>query len=135
MTSPHRLLIALLLSAGPVSLFAGEFMQIKEEIGAARRELVVMVLHRDKRDAEQQKRVKTSAEAVSAHLARMKAPAGKESEFKSLKETWEAFRKTREKELVPAILVNDKEKYERIGAGIQKERLDRMYALIEAIER
>jgi hypothetical protein len=45
------------------------------------------------------------------------------------------FKLTREKELVPAILANEREKYEKIGAGIQKERLDRMYVLIAAIEK
>ena len=36
-----------------------------------------MALYRDKRSPEQQKLVKDTADRVSAHLARMKAPAGK----------------------------------------------------------
>ncbi|MCE1204041.1 MAG: hypothetical protein LWW79_05475 [Holophagaceae bacterium] len=134
MKRPLAFLIPLLLAAG-TALQAGPFAQLKEEIATARKELVTMVLHRDQRGPEQQKKVKETAEAVSAHLAKLKAPAGKEAEFKELGATWNAFRTTREKELVPAILANQKDRYERIGAGIQKERLDRMYALIDAIEK
>lgn len=109
---------------------AGEFATLKEEIASARKELVTMALNRDKHGPDQQKKVQDTANAVSAHLAKMKAPAGKAAEFKSLKETWEAFKKTREEELVPAILAGEREKVDRIGARIQKERLDKMYTLI-----
>jgi hypothetical protein len=36
--------------------------------------------------------------------------------------------------LVPAIIANERATYEKVGAGIQKERLDRMYALIALLE-
>jgi hypothetical protein len=134
MKMTRLLIVPALIAAAALPARAGEFATLKEEIVAARKSLVEMVLHRDKRGAEQQKAVKDTADTVSAHLARLKAPAGKAAEFKELKETWAAFKDTREKVLVPAILVNDKPKYERIGAGIQKERLDRMYALIAQIE-
>jgi hypothetical protein len=52
-----------------------------------------------------------------------------------LKSAWEALKATREKELVPVILVNGKVVYEEIGAGIQKERLDRMHALLDILEK
>lgn len=134
MKHPLASLLPFLLAAG-TTLQAGPFAQLKEEIATARKELVTMVLHRDQRGPEQQKKVKETAEAVSVRLARLKAPAGKEAEFKELGATWVAFRTTREKELVPAILANQKERYEKIGAGIQKERLDRMYALIDTLEK
>lgn len=119
--------------ASPAS--AGEFTLLREQIVAARQTLVSMVLYREKRGPEQQKLVKETADRVSSTFSRLKPPVGKAAEFKELKDTWEAFKRTRETELVPAILSNDKEKYERIGAGVQKERLDRMYALITALER
>lgn len=134
MKRPFALLLPFLLAAG-ASLQAGAFAQLKDEIATARKELVTLALYRDKRGPEQQKRVKATAETVSVHLAKLKAPVGKEAEFKELAATWDAFRKTREADLVPAILANQKERYEKIGAGIQKERLDRMYALIDALEK
>ena len=123
----------MILAAAPAQ--AGEFAALKEEIVAARKALTNMVLYLDKRGPEHQKQVKDTADAVSAHLAKLKAPAGRTTEFKELKDTWDAFKKTREKELVPAILAGEREKYEKIGAGIQKERLDRMYALIPILDK
>jgi len=131
---PALLVPALMIVAAP-PVQAGEFAVLKEEIAAARKALTNMVLYLDKRGPEHQKQVKDTADAVSAHLAKLKAPAGKTAEFKELKDTWDAFKKTREKELVPAILAGEREKYEKIGAGIQKERLDRMYALITTLEK
>ncbi len=119
--------------ASPVR--AGEFAVVKEEIAAARKALVNMLLYPEKRGSEQQKLVKDSADAVSTHFSKLKAPEGKATEFKELKETWEAFKRTREKELVPAILAGEKANYDKLGAGIQKERLDRMYALIDVLEK
>ncbi len=119
--------------ASPVR--AGEFAMVKEEIAAARKALVNMILYADKRGPEQQKLVKDSADTVSTHLSKLKTPEGKATEFKELKDTWEAFKKTREKELVPAVLAGEKAKSDKIGAGIQKERLDRMYLLIAALEK
>jgi hypothetical protein len=129
------LLVPALMLAVSLPAAAGEFEVLKEEITIARKALVNMVLYRDKRGPDQQKLVKDTADAVSAHLAKMKAPAGKAAEFKELKDTWDAFKKTREKELVPAILAGEKEKSEKLGAGIQKERLDRMYVLIGSLEK
>lgn len=132
--TPMLLVPALaLIATAPAQ--ASEFKALKEEIATARKALVTMALYRDKRGPEQQKLVKDTADAVSARLARTKAPAGKPAEFKELKATWEAFKKTREEELVPAILAGDQAKSDKIGAGIQKTRLERMYTLIDAMEK
>jgi hypothetical protein len=135
MNTKSALLVPALMLAVPLPAASGEFEVLKDEITTARKALVNMVLYREKRGPDQQKLVKDTADAVSTHLAKMKAPAGKVTEFKELKETWEAFKKTREKELVPAVLAGEKEKSEKIGSGIQKERLDRMYALIVTLEK
>ena len=89
---------------------------------AARESLVTLVVNKDKRGADQQKLVKETADKVSAHLAKMKAPAGKEAQFKELQETWAAFKKTRETELVPAVLAGKEDDAKKLVNGIQKER-------------
>jgi hypothetical protein len=121
--------------AASATASAGEFTVLKEEIVAARASLVTLVTDRQKRGPEQQKLVKDTADAVTARFAKLKAPQGKTAEFQELKTTWEAFKATREKDLVPAILANDTAKYTKLGAVIQKERLDRMYALIQIMEK
>jgi len=104
---------------------AGEYDDLRTKLSAARESLVAMMLHKDKRGADQQKLVKDTADAVSAQLATMKAPAGKEAKFKELNETWAAFKKTRETELVSAILKGNDEEAKKIAGGIQKERITR----------
>ena len=132
---PRFLPVLTLLLGAVLPLAAGDFAVLKSETEVARKELVTMVLYREKRTPEQQKLVKDTANAVSAHLAKMKAPAGRGSQFKELKETWEAFKHTRETELVPAILAGEKEKAEKIAAGIQKVRLERCYALMLELDK
>jgi len=128
-------LATLVLLAAAATASAGEFAVLKQEITAARAALVSMVTNREKRGLPQQKLVKDTAEVVSAHLARMRAPEGRLAEFQQLKDTWKAFKATREEELVPAILANDIDKFTRLGAVVQKERLERMYALTDLLDR
>ena len=96
------------LCAATLPILAGDFSGLREEIKTARQSLVTMVLQRDKRGPEFQKAVKDTADAVSSHLSLLVAPQGKTAEFKELKETWAAFKRTRETELIPAILRNDR---------------------------
>ncbi|MEI7843805.1 MAG: hypothetical protein WCI39_12335 [Gallionellaceae bacterium] len=122
------------LASVATSAIASEFGDLKVKMGAARESLVTMMMKKDKRGADQQKLVKESANAVSAQLSKMKAPAGKEAQFKELVDTWGAFKKTRETDLVPAILKGDDEKAQSIGGGIQKERITRCQALITELD-
>ena len=103
---------------------------LRGQMSAARESLVTMLTHKDKRGAEQQKVVKDTADLVSASLAKMKAPAGKEAQFKELVETWNAFKKTRETELVPLILAGKDAEARKIATGIQKDRITRCQQLI-----
>lgn len=123
-----------LLLLGVVTAQAGEFMELKKKMEIARTELVTMMLHADKRDASQQKVVKDTADAVSAFLATLKAPAGKEAAFNEMVTAWNAFKETREKELVPAILAGKDAEAKEIAGGIQKERITRCKELAEELD-
>lgn len=127
-----KLLAGLVLSffaLAAVSAHAGQFDDLIKKIGEARTALLVMEKHKDKRGPAQQKVVKDTADAVSAMLAKMKAPKDKEHQFKELVETWNAFKKTRETELVSLITAGEKDDAYRIAHGIQQERLDTLYVL------
>lgn len=110
--------------------FANEFTDLRSQLSAARESLVTMMVNKDKRGADQQKLVKNTADAVSAALAKIKAPAGKEAQFKELVETWNAFKKTREVELVPAILAGKDDEAKKLAGGIQKERITKCQQLV-----
>ena len=110
--------------------YAGEYDDLKAKMSAARESLVSMMLNKEKRGPDQQKLVKDTADAVSAQLSMMKAPAGKTAQFKELNETWSAFKKTREMELVPAILKGNDDEAKKIGGGIQKVRITKCQQLV-----
>lgn len=122
----------LLLSS---SLYAGEFSDLHKIVLEARDSLVTLVKNEDKRGAEQQKLVKDTANAVSAKIATMKAPAGKEAQFTEMSKNWDAFKKTREEELVPLILAGKQEEGKKIAMGIQKERLTKVVTLCAELDK
>ncbi len=109
---------------------ANEFEDLRAEMTAARESLVTLVVNKDKRGADQQKLVKETADKVSAHLSKMKAPAGKEAAFKEMSDTWAAFKKTRETELVPAVLAGKDDDAKKLVNGIQKERYTKCQQLL-----
>ena len=109
---------------------ANEFADLRVKATAARESLVTMLVNKDKRGADHQKVVKETADAVSATLSKMKAPAGKEAQMKELLDNWNAFKKTREDELVPAILAGREDEARKLAGGIQKDRYTRVQELI-----
>lgn len=126
-------IVSVALASFALTAGAGEFGDLRTEVSAARESLISMMLHADQRGPADQKKVKDTADAVSAHLAKMKAPAGKEAQFKELLDTWKAFKDTREKELVPAILKGNDPKAKEIAGGIQKERITKCQSLISEL--
>jgi hypothetical protein len=112
---------------------ANEFATLRTEMTAARESLVTMLTNKDKRGADQQKVVKDTADAASARLAKMKAPAGKEAQFKELVDNWNAFKKTREDELVPAILAGKDAEARKIAGGVQKDRYTKCQEMLSAL--
>lgn len=109
---------------------ANEFADLRTKLSAARESLVTMLVNKDKRGADHQKLVKETADSVSAQLLKIKAPAGKEAQFKELVDTWNAFKKTRETELVPAILAGKDDEAKKLAGGVQKERITKCQQLV-----
>lgn len=118
------------LALASTAVFANEFEALRADMSAARESLVTLVVNKEKRGADQQKLVKDTADKVSARLSKMKAPAGKEAQFKELTETWAAFKKTRETELVPAALAGKDDEAKKLTNGIQKERITRIQQIL-----
>lgn len=114
---------------------AGEYAEFRSKLSAARSSLVTIITNKNQRGVEQQQLVKDTADAVSAQLAKMKAPAGKDAQFKELVETWTAFKDTRENKLVPAILKGDEDIVKELVFGIQKERLAKCLSLTKELEK
>lgn len=135
MSRRHLVSLLAALAVLPLALpaHANDFSELRGLLSAARESLVTMLTNKDKRGADHQKVVKDTADAVSAKLAKMKAPAGKEAQFKELGETWAAFKKTREVDLVPAILAGRDDEARKIAGGIQRERITRCQQLVSEL--
>lgn len=129
------LLAVVAFSAFTGPAFAGTFGDLKMKATDARESLVAMLKNKDKRGPDQQKLVKDTADAVSAALGKLKAPAGKEAQFKELADNWNAFKKTREEELVPAILAGKQEEADKIATGIQRERLKKVFDMCDELDK
>lgn len=67
---------------------------------------------------------------MSAQLAKLKAPAGKEAQLKALAETWSALKKAREAELVPALIAGKEDEAKKLAGGVQKERITKCQQLV-----
>ena len=124
------LLVALVAALSSTLAAANEFSDLRGKLSAARESLVTMLVNKEKRGADHQKVVKDTADAVSAHLAKLKAPAGKETQFKELVDNWNAFKKTREVDLVPAILAGKEDEAKKIAGGIQNDRITKCQQLV-----
>ena len=124
------LLVALVAALSSTLAAANEFSDLRGKLSAARESLVTMLVNKEKRGADHQKVVKATADEVSATLAKLKPPAGKEAQFKELVDNWNAFKKTRENDLVPAILAGKDDEARKIAGGIQKERITKCQQLV-----
>jgi hypothetical protein len=123
------------LSLFSFTVQAGEFLDLKDKIAAVRSAMIEMALHKDKRGADKQKEGKDKVDAVKAALAKLKAPAGKEAQFKEMKETLTAFLNTRDNELLPLVLGDKAEEAKKILATVQKARFTKMSDLLAELDK
>jgi ABC-type microcin C transport system permease subunit YejB len=129
------LIVPTIAAVMATSLFAGEFADLHKVVMDARDSLVTMMKNKDKRGADQQKLVKDTANAVSAKISTMKAPAGAEKDFAEMSKNWSDFKKTREDELVPLIIAGKDAEAKKIGLGIQKTRLKKVLELCDKLNK
>ncbi|MBI3663682.1 MAG: MCP four helix bundle domain-containing protein [Acidobacteria bacterium] len=116
---------------------AADWGELGKHLDAARENMMKMLDAKDasSRDAAYDE-VKKATKELDAALADMvkSAPEAAKSKLNDFKSTWEAFKNTRDSELVPAALSGDPEKVkqakEKAGA-IQKERFGKMKQIIE----
>ncbi len=124
------LCVAVVALVGTSTAMANDFKDLRAKMTSARESLITMTTDKTKRGADQQKLVKDTADAVSAAITKLKAPAGKEVQFKEMVDTWNAFKKTRETELVPLILAGKDDEALKIAGGIQKQRFSQCLSLV-----
>ena len=111
------------------------FGDLKEKAILARRALIVMLKDKNKRGDYWQNMARESTVTVSDLLGRINEPQGMAKEFKELSDTWAAFVKTREEELIPLLLAGKEEEAEKIAKGVQAGRMKKVLILCDALNR
>lgn len=106
--------------------------ELQTKIKAARASIVEMNTNAANRGEAQQKLVADTANAVSAEIVKIVPPAGKEAQFRDLVDTWSAYKDTREREFVPAILAGTNTDAVNL---LQKGRFAKIMQLCEEISK
>lgn len=98
------------------------------DLGEARAQLVAMIAEPDaaKLDAYKAK-IHAASNALDADLAGM-AGGPDAAKAEAFKPVWEAFKATRETEIIPALYAGDKDKAKGLATGIQAGRMKEMKA-------
>ncbi|MFZ1538316.1 MAG: hypothetical protein WAT23_13145 [Chromatiaceae bacterium] len=117
---------ALILATGPAQ--AATPADVCTNLGAARAALVTLL---DESDATKQngyvEQIKSASAALDANLSAM-ATGPDAAKAAAFKPTWEAFKGTREGEIIPAIKAGDTAKAKGLATGVQAGRMKEMKA-------
>lgn len=116
--------------------------ELKSNLYVVRNTLTTMLLEEDKaRLSAHQKRINEFTKTIDTGIAElMKNPTLKDNSvivslLSQLKTVWEAFRDTRDKELIPHILAGRHKEAKALAYGIQAQRFERFSSLAEEIVR
>ena len=117
---------------------AASVCDVKMGLQNAREKLVAMLDAADKAAQEELKKqvdeASTSLEtAVEAMLGDANTSEDNKGKLNKFKETWTAFKETREKEIVPAIYAGKKEEAKALATGVQAERMTTMKDLLKEL--
>jgi hypothetical protein len=118
--------VAALLCAGTAE--AATPAEACANLGEARAQLVAMLAEPDAAKLDGYKaKIHAASNALDANLAAMVGgpDAPRAGAFKPV---WEAFKATRENEIIPAVYAGDKEKAKGLASGVQAGRMKEMKA-------
>jgi Skp family chaperone for outer membrane proteins len=121
-------LLALVLFSSAASVQAATPADACANLGEARTQLVAMLGESDKAKLDGLKaKVHAASDKLDKDLAAM-ASGPDASKVTAFKPAWEAFKQTRETEIIPALYAGDKEKAKGLATGVQAGRMKEMKA-------
>jgi predicted amino acid-binding ACT domain protein len=130
------------LIGGMIAIFAMQWVQaaticdVRIALADARFNLMMMVVSTEKAEQEDLKvEIDKASTALEKVIAAMLKDENKtdDAQLTTLQDTWKAFKKTRETEIVPAIYAGDNMKAIEIATGVQAERMNTMDTTIQAL--
>lgn len=128
-------LVFVAVSSLAVSALASPADTVLSALLKAREGLVTLLDTTDKAaQAPLQETIKKASkevdDTVKATLADKATASDQATKFKAFKEIWEAFKKTRDTEIIPAVKAGKVDEAKALAKGIQAERLGKMKALL-----
>lgn len=117
---------------------AASVCDVKMGLQNARENLVAMLDAADKAAQEElKKKVDEASAALETAMEAMLSDANisedNKGKLNKFKETWAAFKETREKEIVPAIYAGKPEDAKALATGVQAERMTTMKDLLKEL--
>ncbi len=109
---------------------------VKTALKDARSNLVAMVASTDNTEQKSLKaKVDAATTVLEAATNDMLSDANKDddAQLTTFKDTWAAFKNTRETEIVPAVYAGDNAKAKGIATGIQADRMGVMNGVVSAL--
>lgn len=118
---------------------AGQVADVKSSLMVARQNLVAMIeatdkVVMDKHKAEIAKATQALDGALASALTDYTQFAHKAG-LQDFKATWEAFKATRDGDIIPALYAGDKDKAKGLAKGVQAERFKKMTGLLESMQQ
>lgn len=114
--------------------FAAPADDTLSSILAARQSLVTMLDTTDAaKQASLEAEIAKASKAADAAIAAGVADKGTSAKFKELKGIWEAFKKTRDTEIVPSVKTGKVDAAKALAKGIQAERLGKMKEILAGL--
>ena len=117
-------------------LQAATICDVKVALSDARSNLVTMVASTDKAEQEALKvKIDEATTRLEEGFGAMLSDdnTADDAQLNTFKETWEAFKNTRETEIVPAIYAGKNADAKAIATGVQAERMKVMNGVVEAL--
>jgi hypothetical protein len=125
MNRPLTLLAAAVLSSAGTA-YAASPADACANLGEARTQLVAMLGESDPAKLDGLKaKVHAASDKLDQDLAAM-ASGPDAAAVKAFKPVWDAFKATRENEIIPALYAGDKEKAKGLATGVQAGRMKEM---------
>ena len=112
---------------------AATICDVKANLGNARSSLVAMVGSKDKAEqAALRDKVNDASTKLEEAYAAMLGDDNKadDADLDKFKETWEAFKETRETEIIPAVEKGDTKTAKDIAQGVQADRMKVMNGVV-----
>lgn len=130
------MLSIVMLAGVPCTSFAGGSADVLTALKTAREKLVALTGTADKGAqsglvADIKKATKEVDAATDAALNEAGTPAPTKANLVEFKSVWTEFQKTRDNEIIPAVLAGQADKAKALAQGVQAERFKKMVSLLQ----